>query len=479
MKRFALLLLMILTTTAHAIEKLDEINLGQSLGQLRAVPVQLAENQPESLLLAYSADQDIDAFMGMFFFPTDTLKLALWVPGEGIRWTREMHRGVIPGDWFTPIFPFDLNQDGTEEIWMVANQDPDHPLDIKKYKLEKIDPLTGKTLAILPWRGLDYADYTMSQRYRHYLTGGYADGKPVLVCMQGTYSTLQAQGLSGPDGTELWNIVIPKDAIGSRGSHCCPVVDYDQDGNDEFFYGERCLHMKDGTELFVGDKAMWNGHSDVIAPFWNDKDQTWNLFTAREMPYFQIAPPRVVTYGSDGRRLWVDLEEGHMDMGWVGRVGPNGEQVAYALKLGGKRAGPKGFERTDCTEYFWNPATGERLDMPFSAFERFPIDVTGDGTHELIPGNGVQAPDTILDRKGNVIGQLEEGSRVAHASKFMDHIGEQIVAYLPDGRVSIYGINQPASADSDAAKKRFENSFYQRNRKLTAVGYNVNNTGGL
>jgi hypothetical protein len=461
-----------------SIEHLATIHLNQPLGQLRAVPVQLRPGEPEALLLLYGADQDIDPFMGMFFFPKDTLKMALWVPGEGIRWTRELHRGVIPGVWFSPLIPFDLDQDGTEELWIVLNQDEDHPLDIKKYKLEKIDPFTGRTLEILPWKGLDFDDYTASQRYRHYLAGGYADGRPVLACIQGTYSTLQIQGL-GPDGKNLWEVIIPKDAPGARGAHNCPVVDYDQDGNDELFHGERCLRFKDGSALFVGDEHMWNGHSDVIAPFRNDAQSSWNLFTARENPYVPVAPPRVVAYGPTGRRLWSDLEEGHMDMGWVGRVGPHGERVAYALKLGGKKAGPKGFERADCIEFFWNPLTGERVDLPFSAFEQIPVDLDGDGLHELVPSTGVQAGRKITDRQGHVLYELAPGTRLAHASKILDRVGEQVVAYLPDGTVFIYGIDQPASADSEAARNRFAHPFYKRNRKLTAVGYNFTNLSGL
>jgi hypothetical protein len=460
------------------IVRLAAIDLQQPLGQLRAVPVQLRPGEPEALVLIYGADQDIDPFMGMFFFPKDTLKMALWVPGEGIRWKRELHRGVIPGVWFSPLIPFDLDQDGTEELWMVLNQDAEHPLDIKKYRLEKIDPLTGSTIAVLPWKGLDFDDYTASQRYRHYLAGGYADGRPVLACLQGTYSTLQVQGL-GPDGTHLWEIVVPKDAPGARGSHSCPVVDYDQDGNDELFHGERCLRFKDGTALFVGDEHVWNGHSDVVAPFWNEAQSSWNLFTARESPYVSVAPPRVVTFGANGRRIWSDLEEGHMDMGWVGRVGAQGEQVAYALRLGGKRAGRNGAERTACEEFFWDPATGARVQMPCPAFELIPADLDGDGRHELVPGTGVQAGCQIYDGSGRILGELDPGMRLAHASKVLDRVGEQVVVYRPDGVVAIHGIDRPASADADVARWRFTHPFYRRNRKLTAVGGNFANLGGL
>lgn len=478
MKQLIVAVLLAGRAACSAFEPLYEVDLGQPLGQCRVVPVQVGPDAPEALLLIYSADKYIDAFMGMFFFPKDTLKLALWEPGKGVRWERELHGGVIPGVWFNPALPFDLDQDGSEEIYMVLNQSAEYPLDIKQYKLEKIDARTGKTLNVLPWKGLDYADYTMSQRYRHYLAGGYADGKPVLVCIQGTYTTMTLQGL-GSDGSEIWSRHIDKSDPGARGAHSCAVVDYDQDGSDEIFHGERCIHLTDGSELFVGDQYVWNGHSDVVAPFWSDEAGEWNLFTAREMPYVKVAPPRIVAFGADGRRRWTDLEEGHMDSGFVARIGPNGEQVAYALRLKKKHIGPDGFARTG-EEFYWNPRTGERVEMNVSAAERIPVDINGDGFHELVSASSAATGAAILNGRGETVAELPADAFFSHASRLLpDRVGEQVVVYQPGGRVAIYGINRPSADDSPAAARRFVHPFYLRNRKLSAVGYNLTLTGGL
>jgi len=435
---------------------------------------------PEALLLAYSADADIDPFMGMFFFPTDTLKLALWVPGEGLRWRREFHRGVIPGLWFSPILPFDLDADGVDEIWMVLNADPHHPLDIKQFGLERMDPATGGTTERLPWRGLDFDDYTASQRYRHFLAGGCAEGQPVLACVQGTYSRITFQGMR-PDGRFRWESAVAKDGPGARACHNCPVVDYDGDGSEELFIGERCLRLRDGTPLFIADEHVWNGHSDVVAPFFDQGSGTWNLFTARETPYQYPAPPRVVGFGPDGRRRWADLESGHMDMGWVARFPGRDGHVAYAMRLGSKSAGPEGMQRSAQDEFFWDALSGERLGpMPFSAFERLPVDFDGDGVHEFADSNCVHSPPGIVRADGSLLAVLPEGMRIAHVSKICrDHPGEQVVGWTPEGRVFLMGAPPGGPQDSPAALARYAHPFYQRNRRFTGVGYNLATLSGI
>ncbi len=89
-----------------------ELSVGQELGQMRAVPVWLDEEGPPALLLVYGADAEDDPYHEMFFFPRDTLKLMLIGPDGRRLWHRDLGRGVVPGVWFCPVFPFDLNGDG-------------------------------------------------------------------------------------------------------------------------------------------------------------------------------------------------------------------------------------------------------------------------------------------------------------------------------------------------------------------------------
>ena len=128
-----------------------ELSLGSPVGQLRAAPVCLGEGGPRALLAVYCADFDVDPYVEMFFFPTDTLKLALFTQAGQILWRRDLGPAVVPGVWFCPVLPFDLDGDGCDEIWFVNNLDPQHPLGLSHYCLERIDARTGETTGQWPW----------------------------------------------------------------------------------------------------------------------------------------------------------------------------------------------------------------------------------------------------------------------------------------------------------------------------------------
>src|SRR5690242_14345362 len=113
-----------------ALEVLLELSVGGPLGQLRAVPVRLESGESPALLLIYSADFEDDPYEEMFFFPTDTLKLMLIRSTGEILWRRDLGRGVVPGMWFCPVFAFDLDGDGVDEIWFVNNPETKHPLGV-------------------------------------------------------------------------------------------------------------------------------------------------------------------------------------------------------------------------------------------------------------------------------------------------------------------------------------------------------------
>lgn len=137
--------------------KLDvllQVSLGSPIGQLRAVPVCLGKDAPRAILAIYCADFDVDPYVEMFFFPSDTLKMVLFTEKAQIFWRRDLGRGLVPGMWFCPVFPFDLDGDGIDEIWFVNNVDPDHPLGLSNYRLERLDASTGRTTGQWPWPDL-------------------------------------------------------------------------------------------------------------------------------------------------------------------------------------------------------------------------------------------------------------------------------------------------------------------------------------
>src|SRR5690606_5171123 len=121
-----------------------------------------------------------------------------------------------------------------------------------------------------------------------------------------------------------------------------PVVDYNGDGVDEIFWGERCISIDDGSYLFIADEGVYSGHSDVIQPTLDRRSGEWLLFTCRESG----ESPRVVMFGNEGERMWSDLERGHMDMGWTAQVESEAcPVIAFTISRGGKIAGPDGFHR--------------------------------------------------------------------------------------------------------------------------------------
>jgi hypothetical protein len=156
------------------------LDLGSPIGQLRAVPVSLGAGGPHAVLAAYSADFDVDPYVEMFFFPSDTLKLVLFDLQGKVIWRRDLGPGVVPGMWFCPIMPFDLDGDGVDEIFYVGNSDPKHPLGVSHYVLERLDARTGESTGRWPWPAYS-APQQLSATFRNFLAAGHAGDEPVLV----------------------------------------------------------------------------------------------------------------------------------------------------------------------------------------------------------------------------------------------------------------------------------------------------------
>ena len=447
-----------------------EVGLGQQVGQLRAAPVELGGGQPKAVVAAYCADFDVDPYIEMFFFPGDTLKLALITEDGRILWRRDLGRGVVPGMWFCPVLPFDLDGDGVDEIWFVNNVDPDHPLGVSHYCLERVDARTGKTTGQWPWPDLG-GQQTLSATFRNFALGGRVRGEPVLVTAQGTYGSMFLQGWR-PDMRPRWELTIDKDQPGARGSHMCPITDLDQDGVEEVMWGERCIELDTGTERFCADRNVYGGHSDIIQPVFDRTGDRWFLYTCRESD--RDASPRVVLFDAAGNRLWGDVETGHMDMGWVARLGDGGRQVAMAIRIGHKTCGPTGRFHEGMEEFTYDALTGEKRPLGFSVYRTLPVDLDGDGYHELV--RGVPGGDgEVLDRQGRTWGTVR--GTVAMASKFLDRPGEQVLAFERDGTLRAWADGN--ARDGEDAMARYAHPFYKANQRLTSSGSNLCALGGL
>ena len=452
------------------IEVIKEFNVGQNVGFLRAVPVNISAEE-KGLLLVYSADKSIDPWMEMFYIPTDYLKFALYDLDGNLIWKKAHHKGVINGEWFVPIFPFDLDKDGSDEIYFVHNTDSVHIISYFNQKLEALDSRTGNTIGQWPWNHVEVKNLM----HRNFIFGGYDNGEPVLITAQGTYFSMGLQAWS-MDMEQKWTLRIDENAPGARGSHMCPVVDINNDGVDEMFWGERCISVANGEYLFIADEKEYNGHSDVIQPTLNRESDTWSFFTCRESGEHGEITPRIVMFDDKGQRLWTDLDVGHMDMGWTAHVAKN-QIIAFSISRGKKIAGPDGFRRENVKEYVYDAATGNKIQLGFNAYNSIPVDLNGDGFHEFAVALGEQADRKLYEYNGNEIGFLGNNATIAIASNFMELNGEQILCYYPDGTIKIWADTK--AKHSKVAKKRYLNPYYKLMQRFTAVGYNLVELGGL
>lgn len=454
---------------------IQEFKIEQRIGTLRAVPVNISPTE-KGLLLVYSADKEIDPFIEMFYPPTDPVKLALYSLNGKLIWKKEMGPSSLNGVWFTPVYPFDLDNDGSDEIYYSTNIDPVHILSYNSYRLHALDSRTGELMGQWPWKRY-YWDETLSHTFRNFILGGYVDGKPVLVTAQGTYENMGLSGWSA--GMEkIWELIITDEEPGPRGSHMSPVIDIDSDSKDEVLWGERCINLEDGSYQWIADKEIYKGHSDVIQPTLNRENGKWSVFTCRESGDNGQIKPRVVMYDDEGNKIWSDLEEGHMDMGWTAQVNTDSiKRIAYTMSRGGKKAGPEGFFRLDVKIYTYNYDSGERIELPFNPYNAVPVDLDGDGYHEFARCEGEQADRKIYDLEGNELAFLGENAYLALASRFLDRPGEQLLVYHPDGTIRVWGDKN--AKDSETAGKRYHNPYYKAAVRLSAVGYNRVNLGGL
>lgn len=458
-------------THSYDIQPLLTADLGSPIRQMQAAPICLGAGAPRALMLAYAADFDVDPYIEMFFFPKDTRKIVVIDDTGRELWRRDLGPSVVPGTWFCPVYVCDLDADGVDEVYFVNNLDALHPLGLSSYVLERLDGRTGETTGQWPWPQHLKGKGTLSLTFRHFILGGQVRGEQVLVTAQGTYGDMCFQAF-GAGMAPRWEKIVSADAPGARGSHMCAISDMDGDGDQEVLWGERCLSLDDGRELFCADRDTYGGHSDVAQPVIDRQSGRRYLYTCRESE--TGVPPRVCLYDAQGRRLWGHVDEGHVDMGWVARLAPHGRLTAMAIRIGHKTCGPEGRFHMGRGEYTIDLLTGEPVDLPYSVYGTLPVDFSGDGRQELVRGLWGQKGQ-VLTGAGEVVGDI--GGPVALLGKLLDHPGEQALAVHRDGVVRVLGDRN--AEDSDAALARYADPLYLANQRVSASGYNVINLAGL
>ena len=431
------------------------------------IPVQFARSAPLSLgdgkkgfVMLFSEERNLDPYEGSFFFPKNTPKLAVFDLEGRELWRREL-AGALPGIWFIPVLPFDMDKDGVDEIYYVNNINTDRPFAYEGYMLERADVLSGEVTGRWPWKAPTH-NQANSYKWRFFLIGGYVNDEPVLVTTQGTYRDMKLQAWNA-DMSSRWEIYYPDDFNGPRGSHTTPIIDIDHDGKEEFMYGERCISFDTGKELFVLDGNTWNDHSDVVLPIYQKKKREWSFFTCREKGD-DGRLPRAVMFNQRGEQVWAIKEmKGHFHYGWVGNLGSNGERIAMAGRYNRVSGG-------DPERWVYDADSGIEITVPFPLGDKSDrsslLDMDGDGIHELLIGQ------TLYNNAGDILFDFGESMSVLSQYKILDLLGEQLMCYYPNGIVKIWADRN--GSETTEMKKRFSDPIYVNNVRHSSTGYNRN-----
>lgn len=443
------------------------LDLGSPALQYKVMPARFKGGR-RGFVAFYSGCYDVDMHYSMFVVPSDGLHgIAFDDQGE-ILWKKDL--AIWPSAALYCFTLIDLDGDGADEIYVVNNTDEIHPLWVEAYVMERRDVETGEVTGRWPWPNDGGIERSMWY-FRNHIFGGYDQGRPVLVTAQGTYADMYFQAWN-PDMSLKWTLAIPADAPGARGSHSFPIVDIDGDGCDEVMWGERCLSLHDGAEKFCIEKESWNGHSDMCQPVYDRKNNRWLIYINRESQ--EEKGPRIGMYDSKGKPIWTAVDRGHIHKGWVGRIGQNGELIANGMRITGQRKDSVNRYYTGITEFVFDGLTGEKMILPYSLFDTAPVDVNGDGFHEIL--RGVAGGDTVLlDREGKQLFHM--GGKTAMNTKILEKPGEQVMTYYPDGMVRIF--RDVNAEDCPEALRRYQHPFYRRNQYSRNIENNLCMMGGI
>ena len=455
------------------LECLATLDLPLTHRQLRVAP--FAQAGRTGLILVHADTPELQPGMAHFSWPADTLKISAFDLAGQMRWQHDVGRGIIPGLWFCPVLPFDLDGDGDEEVYHISNATPDYPFNKDGMEVTALSSATGEVLrsARLPWFP---GNQTMTDTFRYLIQGGDSHGKTRLVVAQGCYHELTIHAWDS-ELNLLWTRHIPDSEAGCRASHMFPVLDIDHDGRDEVFFGERCIDIDTGADKWVADRDHYHGHSDVVQPTLDRETGQWSLYTCREFPW-PAGSRGVVMFDDKGEQRWGHRNMGHMHAGWTARLCDDGTHRCYAVEvMKGKAPGTK-----HRNHYFYD-IHGNPLEIPYPLERTIPVDVDGDGLHELVYANTAppawgesELTGRVIDRHGYELAQLK-GTWLRPMGKLLNCPGEQILTHDGAQTIRLYGC--PDAEDTPAAKARYAHPYYKSAQRLGAVGYNWTNLGGI
>jgi len=84
-------------------QEIWQFNVGTKLGQCRAVPLDLGDE--DGIFLAYCEDAEVDPYVEMFFFPKHRMKISVYTRSGKEVWTRELDPRCDSGYLVCAVFP--------------------------------------------------------------------------------------------------------------------------------------------------------------------------------------------------------------------------------------------------------------------------------------------------------------------------------------------------------------------------------------
>ncbi len=444
------------------IEMLKEFDIGKEVDFFGACELNI-EKDKKGFLFVTSKEGNIDPCEATMKTTTERVELTMFDADGNKLWDKVMPKTVLPSTWITPFLAFDLNSDGSDEIWCMTNESPWY-FNHRDMKLQRIDSRTGENMEKIHFDAENTEWDRMGHAYRFMIGSGYANGEPILLKTQGIYKDIHIQAYNA-DLSLRWKKTIPVED-GSCNSHTLTVLDINGDGIEEIFFGEHVLNIDTGEELFCFDGDRYHGHSDFVLPFMHEGHMY--VYTLRENGDYEGCPRVVMFDADDGHIVWEDIysdewghyvDDAHMHMGWIARLRDDYKKIAFAHRRRAKKG----------TQEFiiYDVMTGERLEYDFPRPLQIirPIDLNGDGYTDFF--YSADGKVEVYDDQKNLVAEIK--GRAWTSGKFLDYEGEQMLV-LCGNKAQIWG--DADAKDGEIMKMRYENGFLKKNVRKLGSGYN-------
>ncbi|GJM29543.1 MAG: rhamnogalacturonan endolyase YesW [Cyclobacteriaceae bacterium] len=342
-------------------------------------------------------------------------------------WTYDMGWAIETGTWYAPYMVFDIDGDGSAEVYTKAGEGDPRERDGRvlrgEEKMVKLNGRSGKIDRETDWLSKDKFD-SYNRWSRNFLTVAYLDGEnPSLIQQRGTYTIIKTRALDRSlNEIWYWESSGKDEKYRGQGQHGIMCADIDQDGKDELVFGTSALD-DDGTPLWYTGL----GHNDVgyIADI-DPSRPGLEIFYGLETPApkngacLVDAKTGEIIWGYEGSTVHVHSQ------GMIGDIDPDHDGIeCYA---GEAKEGDK---------YFLYSAKGERLSDQ-NLWDLAPRAVWWD--HDEL--KEVNYNDRLFKYKGDTLLNLE--GKVLLVADIIGDWREEIVTSLP-GELRIYSTNIPTS----------------------------------